>query len=100
MSTQTANQPAHVIRDGALKITIWENDGEKGTFFTATIAKTYEKGGELHDGQNLTGTDLLRVGEMTRQAYSKMGTLRRRKTREANHAPAKREQNLAEHYPG
>ena len=34
--------PVEVLRDGALKATIWENEGENGTYFTTTFARTYQ----------------------------------------------------------
>ena len=100
MSTQTAKTPARVIRDGALKITVWENEGEKGTFFTAAITKTYRKDEALHDGHNFSGTDLLQIAELAKQAYAEINSLRREQTK--NSEPSKNEErrNLAEHYPG
>jgi len=38
------NKPLGVLRDGTLKATIWENEGENGTYFTTTFARTYQAG--------------------------------------------------------
>ena len=100
MGTQTANTPAGVIRDGAIKIAIWENEGEKGTFFSATISKTYSKNGEPHDGHNFSGTDLLRISELARQAYSEFNALRREHANNAEPSVEEERRSLAEHYPG
>lgn len=99
MSTQTANTPAEVIRDGAIKITIWENKGEKGTFFTCTISKTYRKDEELHDGHSFSSTDILRIAELTKQVYARMNVLRREHGKTAEPSANEERKSLAEHYP-
>lgn len=78
-NTQSQNRPpADVIRDGALKATIWENQSEKGAYFTTTLAKTYEdRNGQLRDTHSLSGNDLLRGSELLRQAYTRANELRR-----------------------
>lgn len=100
MSTQTANTPAGVIRDGALKITIWENESDKGMFFSATITKTYRKDEVLHEGHNFSGTDLLRIAELAKQAYAEINSLRKENAKNAEPSRDKGRQNLADHYPG
>jgi len=70
MPANTSKGPFEVLRDGFLKATIWKNEGEKGPYFTATFAKIYDKDGKPVDGQNFTGSDLLRVSELAREAYS------------------------------
>ena len=73
-----AQRPADVLRDGALKATIWENHGEKGTYFTTTLAKTYEdRNGKPRDTHSFSGNDLLRVAELARSAYTRSNELRR-----------------------
>ena len=100
MSTQTAKTPARVIRDGAMKITIWENEGEKGTFFTANITKTYKKDEVLHDGHNFSGTDLLRIAELAKEAYAEINSLRREHAKNAEPSTDEERRNLAEPFPG
>lgn len=38
----TRKQPATVLRNGSVKATIWENQGPKGPFFSATFARPYK----------------------------------------------------------
>lgn len=73
MTDRKKNGPFEVLRDGALKATIWKNEGENGAFFSTTLSKTFEQNGSLQDGQNFTRNDLLRVSELARQAYAKIG---------------------------
>ncbi len=79
MSMQN-NQPVKVLRDDPLKASIWENKGEKGGYLSAKFTKTYSKDGELHDTTVFNRSDLLTLSELAKQAYSKMGTLRKKVT--------------------
>ncbi|MEQ9314478.1 MAG: hypothetical protein RLN72_01425 [Henriciella sp.] len=67
-----ANKPVAVFRDGNLKAAIFQNEGEKGTFFSTTLSRTYtDERGNFHESNVFTGSDLLRVAELSRKAYSK-----------------------------
>lgn len=82
-SPEPQNRPETVLRDGALKATIWRNDGEKGPFFATTLAKTYEdRNGNLKDTNRFSGSDLLRVSELARQAYGVSRNLQREVARD------------------
>ncbi|MCB1832632.1 MAG: hypothetical protein KDH19_04190 [Geminicoccaceae bacterium] len=76
--TQTGRKPEDTLRDGALKVSIWKNEGEKGPFFSATIAKTYrDDQGKYQDGHSLSSNDLLRVSELSRRAHNRIIELKR-----------------------
>ena len=76
-------KPADTLRDGALKATIWENDSENGSFHNTVLAKTYEdKEGNLRDSHSFGTNDLLRVSELARGAYSRIGELKREASQE------------------
>lgn len=65
------NKPVEEIRDGSVKASIFQNVGEKGTFFSTKLTRTYtDDRGNYHDTNVFTGTDLLRVSELARKAYS------------------------------
>ena len=38
-NTIANNKPLEIIRDGALKATIWENEGENGVLYSTTLAR-------------------------------------------------------------
>lgn len=81
-ASRSKNAPLEILRDGALKATIWENQGEKGPHFTTTFARTYQAhDGSLKDSHSFSGSELLRVAELARQAYSTVSAYRR------DHAP-------------
>lgn len=77
MNAQPKTGPVDVIRDGALKATIWENDGENGVYFSTVLARTYEDtDGRLRDTHSFNGTDLLRIAELARRAYQHVSEYR------------------------
>ncbi|MEM0928053.1 MAG: hypothetical protein AAGI89_02055 [Pseudomonadota bacterium] len=78
MTKDQHNQPAETMRDGNLKATIWENQGEKGPYHSVSLAKTYQdKDGHLRDTNSFGTGDLLRVAELARSAYHRTNEIRR-----------------------
>ncbi len=73
METNSKNPPVIVIRDGALKVSIWENQSESGSFLSATFAKTYTKDEKPRDGHSFSRGDLLPLSELIRTVYRRMG---------------------------
>ena len=87
MTTQK-NKPAATIRDGSIKATIWANFGEKGTFYTVEISRTYKDDqGNYHDAHSFSGTQLLRVARVSHLAYTRISELRQQDASEAQDAP-------------
>lgn len=71
-------KPDETLRDGALKAVIWRNEGESGPFYSVTLAKTYKDDrGQFQDTHSFSQGDLLRVSELSRQAYGRVNELRR-----------------------
>ena len=62
------NKPAHKIRNGALTVTIWKNDGENGPFYTATPSRSYKQGEEWKETNSYHQQDLLALAKMLDQA--------------------------------
>lgn len=88
MATSKKNIPHETLRDGFLKVTIWKNQGDKGVYFTASPAKTYEKDGELSDCNSYSDMEILRMAELNRQAYKRMRELRSELTEDNKSSPA------------
>lgn len=71
-------QPEDTIRDGALKATIWRQQGKDRDFFTTRLATTYkDQHGNLKDGYSFTKNDLLGVAELCRRAHARVQALSR-----------------------
>jgi len=76
-NNQRPEPPLAVLRDGAIKASIWENQGEKGSYLTTKFAKTYEdRDGQVKDTAAFSQSDLLKVSELARQAYHENRSLR------------------------
>jgi hypothetical protein len=64
-------KPAHTIRGpvgSGLKLTIWEQAGEKGPWYTATPSRSYKDGDQWKESHSFNHQDFLRLAEMFRQA--------------------------------
>lgn len=71
------NKPATIIRDGDIKATLWANDSKNGIFISTTFAKTYDHEGKPKDTNSFSGSDVLRLAEVAREAYRVANRLRR-----------------------
>jgi len=75
--------PVETLRDGRLKATTWENQGQDGPYYSVTLAKTYEdKNGRLQDSHSFTGSELLRIAELARESHVLIRDLRRERAQD------------------
>ena len=74
----TDNQkPADTIRQGPLKASIWQNDGENGPMFNTKLSRTYrDKEGNFQETQSFRSGDLLGVAELGRAAHHRVNELK------------------------
>ncbi len=76
----TNNKPIHTIRDGALKVSIWENQSEKGTFHSVTFGRTYtDEKGSAQSADSFSGGDILKIRRLAEKAYDHIAVLRSEK---------------------
>lgn len=74
--------PEHTLRDAHLKASIWRNEGEKGAYYTTTLARTYkDEQGNLRDTHSFSKDDLLKVSELARGAYGHISELQREQSK-------------------
>ena len=77
MTQKTNSKPIETIRDGALKASIWKNQGEKGPFYSVRITRTFtDEKGNYHDSDSFSGSELLRVVHLAAKAYDRANELR------------------------
>ena len=71
-------KPTTTIRDGRLSASIWANTNAGGdVFHSVTFERLYADGeGKLHNSTSFSGTELLRIAELARLAYHRIGELR------------------------
>lgn len=73
-----SNTPAHKLQDGALRVTIWRNINDKGTFYTATPSRGYKNGDDAwKETDSLNNDDILAMAELLREAYAWIRNRRR-----------------------
>jgi hypothetical protein len=75
MPKQTSNQsskqkPAHEIRLGRIKATIWENETDNGTRHNVTVSRIYKDGDEWKQTGSFGRDDLPLVAKVVDLAHS------------------------------
>lgn len=77
-------QPEATLRDGDIKASIWRNESKDGAYHSTSFARTYtDKDGNPRDAQSFSGTDLLKLSELSRQAYNKSRAMDREERKAA-----------------
>lgn len=72
-----SNKPAATIRDGAMKATIWKNEGEKGDFYSVDLTRSYKQGDEWKETtKGFSGLDLFKATNLLTLAYNRIIELR------------------------
>ncbi len=66
----TKNQPAHKIRLGRVKATIWANDTEHGTRYSVTPSRIYKSGEEWKSTDSFGRDDLLLLAKIVDMAHT------------------------------
>jgi hypothetical protein len=62
------NKPAHEVRLGNIKATIWLNDTTQGPRYNTTLERTYRDGEEWKTSDSFGRDDLLTVGFVAQEA--------------------------------
>lgn len=63
-------QPAHEIRLGAVKATLWENQTDNGARYNVSFARLYKDGEQWKRSDSFGRDDLLLVAKVSDQAHS------------------------------
>ena len=64
------SHPAHKLRSGALQVTIWRNNGERGPWYSVIPGRVYKKDDAWQDTDSLGFDDLLPMGKLLDEAHS------------------------------
>lgn len=67
-TTEKARQPIHRVRGGAIELSIWENQGDKGPFYSVTHRRSYKQGDEWKESDSYGEDDLLRLAKLIDEA--------------------------------
>ena len=63
-------QPAHEIRMGAIRATIWENQTTNGTRFNVTVSRLYKDGEEWKQTESFGRDDLQMLAKVIDLAHT------------------------------
>lgn len=66
----TPQKPAHEIRLGTIKATIWRNDIENGVRYNTTLSRIYRDGDQWKNTESFGRDDLLLVAKVANEAHS------------------------------
>ena len=69
-SAQIRQRPAHELRLGSIKATIWKNDTAAGVRYNATLSRLYKEGDQWKSTESFGRDDLLVVAKVTDQAHT------------------------------
>ena len=72
-----ANSPVDTIRNGRLKVTIWQNNNTNGNpFFTANMVKSYkDKNDKWRETTQLTGNEISHAAALLNNAAKRVAEL-------------------------
>ena len=77
MAKPTTNTPAFSLRDGAVKLTCWENKAGDKTFHSIDVVRSYQDDKEKWlEPTSFSVADVLKVSALTQEAYAKIRELR------------------------
>jgi hypothetical protein len=63
-------KPVHKIRAGALSVSIWQNDGEKGPWYSVTPSRSYKQGDQWKDSDSYGFEDLMTLAKLLDLAHT------------------------------
>jgi len=70
----SGNRPVETLRDGALKVAIFQNEREYGTNFSLEPGRIYtDAGGQVRESKSLSGSEPLRMSKLLDKAYDRVG---------------------------
>lgn len=95
--TQAKPMPIESHRDGRVTAAIWENEGEHGPMYNATLSYSYQdKDGNWRDTASIPGHELLKAGRLMEMAYASVHRLKeqdRARSTQEQQSPAQQSQS-------
>ena len=75
MTEQNTKAPIQTLRDGAVVVKIWEQDGKNGPYPTMTLGRTYlnEQTGEWGEARSMGRNDVLKAQALLHEANREHG---------------------------
>ena len=64
------NQPAHEVRMGRIKATLWANPTENGTYYNVTLTRLYKEGDNWKTSESFGRDDLPLLAKVANLAHT------------------------------
>jgi hypothetical protein len=74
--TNKSQKPAAQLRLNNVKLTIWANTSDQGTYFSVQPSRTYKDDNGYHDVNSYSSDEILRLAHLLPQAVDKIAELR------------------------
>ena len=77
MEKETNKRPVETLRDGAIEVSIWKREGERGSAYNTQRTRSYQdQDGNWQKTNGIPERDLLRAARLDEMAYSSIQKLR------------------------
>lgn len=65
--------PIETLRDGALRVSVFRNEGERGPYYTMAVGRSFkdEKTGQFRDTSTFQGSEALRLSQLLVKGYER-----------------------------
>jgi len=74
--SEDRNRPLEILRDGALRASIWENSRDGQTSHSVQFRRSYrDQGGQVRDTDSFFAADLLRLAHLATQSHDRLNRL-------------------------
>jgi hypothetical protein len=69
-TSDKAKKPAHKLRDGAIEVAVWRNEGEKGPWYSVTASRSYKQDDQWKQTESFGQDDLLALAKLLDLAHT------------------------------
>lgn len=72
------NRPIETLRDGALKVSIFRNRGDRGDFYSMVPGRIFtdDKSDKIRETSSLSGSEPLRMANLLTKSYERVAEFR------------------------
>ena len=60
----TKSKPVQKFRSGAIEVAVWSKTGEKGSFYSVTMSRSYKQGEEWKQSDSFSGDDVIVLAKL------------------------------------
>ncbi|MGO9468052.1 MAG: hypothetical protein ACLQVF_28295 [Isosphaeraceae bacterium] len=69
LGEEKARKPVYKLKDGAIDVSVWENEGKDGRFYSVTHHRSYKKGDAWKESGSYGQDDLLVLAKLLELSY-------------------------------